>query len=621
MGTTRKCTLLAMVAAMVVCAPARAQGLGPPALAATGPARPAPAPAGGFDDGWVGRMALIRLEEFAATGEYGALAERLHSAILARLACGHLDELGALTDMVHALRAAALLPKAAESGGGQESVRWLVGHREICETLLRAMGDVPDRHASLEAFRELVRADEKAVLAYPDLAVAFATSQPMRHYRKQPDACTMVEAFRWYTRPTKPMRFDLKKMPYELARYLATSRLSLPERRWAAKHYGDKRRPVRAYFDLKYDDDATELGKPKKIADKPYTLPNLRKVGGVCIEQAYYAAEICRSLGIPAAITHGAASWGGLHAWTACLRVGGRRAWWDAATGRYEAHRYYTGTVTDPASGRRMADAELTLLGAAAQLPRRRRREADAAVILAKMVDALRDKDPTATADLALLRRWARDYDNRPPEGVQRRPASVGWLVEKRKLDGAMVEDLLAEAIERNLAFRGAWELVVKLRTEGRLPAEHLDRFFETLVTRTARDYPDYSCSLAMRIVPTIADPGKREKVYRRALSIYGKRPDLRGWILISHGDDCAKRGETDKALKAYEAALKNVALAEVMLAASERAEKALRKAGRTRSAATMYARLIEKARRQWSARDRKPIIDTLRARAEALTR
>lgn len=611
--------LLPVAAAMAFCANAWAQPTRPPGSAGTGLARAAPAPAGAFDDRWMGQMALTRLEEFAATGEYDTLAERLHAALVARVACGHLEELGALTEMVHALRACALLPKAAATPGGQEMVRWLVGHKDVSQILFRAMGDVPEPAESLKVFWELVRADEKAVLSHPDLAAAFATSRPMRHYRPQPDPCTMVEAFGWYTHPAVRMRFDLKKMPYELARYLATSRLSLPERRWAAKAYGGKDQPVKAYFDLEYDLAAYELDKPKKIADKPYTLPNLRKEGGVCIEQAYYAAEICRALGIPAAIASGTASWGGKHAWAACLRIGGNRAYWDSTTGRYEAHRYYTGQVSDPANGRAMPDAELMLVGAAAQLPRQRRREADAAVVLARLVDKLRDKSPAV--DLDLLRRWARDYDEHPPERAKRPPASVAWLAQKRQLDGSLVEDLLAEAIERNLAFRPAWELLVKLRTEDRLPAEHLDRFFDTLISKTAKDYPDYSCSLVMRIVPTIADAAARENVYRRSLSIYGERPDLQGWILISLGDDYAKHSETDKALKAYEAALKSEALAEVMLAASERAEKALKASGRAKAAITMYTKLIDRAKRRWRGRDQKAVVDALRARLAALLR
>ena len=40
-------------------------------------------------------------------------------------------------------------------------------------------------------------------------------------------------------------------------------------------------------------------------------------------------------------------------------------------------------------------------------------------------------------------------------------------------------------------------------------------------VTRTAKQYPEYSCLMVMRIVPTIPTPTRRENVYRRALKGY----------------------------------------------------------------------------------------------------
>ena len=66
----------------------------------------------------------------------------------------------------------------------------------------------------------------------------------------------------------------------------------------------------------------------------------------------------------------------------------------------------------------------------------------------------------------------------------------------------------------------------MKLREADRIPADHLNGFFQVLVDRTAKRYPDYSCLMVMKIARTLPDPAHREKVYQRAITVYGKRPD-----------------------------------------------------------------------------------------------
>ena len=587
---------LGLLASPLLCAMLAA---GPAAELTVLAAAGAPAPgSGAVNDRWMAEVAGAELERFAASGELAVLATRVRSAMLARLACGRFDDFSALTELVYVYRACGYLLLAEEMSDGKAFARWLLEHKAVSRRLFRALEDVPEPAPALEALRQLVAAEEKAVLAYPDLAVAFATSRPMKHYRPQPAACTMLEGFRWYTNPAIRFRYDLKKMPYELARYLADTRLSLAERKWAFGKYKATRNPARAYFDLKYDWKHYREGVPKKIAKLPYTLANLKRVGGVCIDQAYYAAEVCKALGVPAAIVIGRGRTGMGHAWVACLRLtgDGRRGRWDSTTGRYEAHRYYSGQLRDPASGRLILDSELQLICSAAQLPLRRREEADAAVVLARMVDRLRDRQPAV--GLEVLKGWAELYEKRH-RGADGARAEVGWLSARRKIDLGLVEELIEMAVRRNVACKPAWELLIELRKANRLPVGDLDRFFDILIDRTARAFPDYSCTLVMRIVPTIPEFAKRLRVYRRALGIYGSRPDLYGRILIAIGDDYAKEGLADKALRAYEqAAARCVQVAEVVLTASGRAEKLLRDAGRTRLAINMYKRLFAKARR-----------------------
>ncbi len=576
---------------------AAAQATPPPGPSANTKAGRARALRGTCDDRWLGQALLAELHQAAAAGEYTDLTVRTGEAILARLTCGGLNDLTALNDLTYVLRACKYLPLAERTSGGKEFAQWLLAHRPVARRMFRAVGGRYRPEKSLEALQQLQAADEQAVVAYPDLAVAFATAQPARHYRKQTSPATMLESFRWYTRSNVRFRYDLKAMPYELSRFLANSRLPLPERQWAVNAYRRYAEPAKSYFDLQYDYDYYRKGKPKKISKLPYTLGNLRKVGGVCIDQAYYASEVCRALGIPAAIVVGEGSSGVGHAWVACLKIerGGRSATWDTHTGRYQAHQYYSGDVTDPAMGR-MHDSELMLVGAAVQLPLIRREQADTAVLLARMADKAHRNG--IGVDVSVLSRLAADYDKAHADEQGSPKAATDWIQAARKIDGDLVEDLVFLAIQRNLAYRPAWELIIELRKADRLPADQLDRFFEVLVKRTTKAYPEYSCRMVMRIVPTLSDPARREAVYKRSLGVYGWRPDLQGKLLIALGDDYRKRDEKDKALSAYgQAAEKSINVPETVLRATRRAEELLVEGGRKDMAISMYSKLFAQTR------------------------
>ena len=140
----------------------------------------------------------------------------------------------------------------------------------------------------------------------------------------------------------------------------------------------------------------------------------------------------------------------------------------------------------------------------------------------------------------------------------------------------------------------------MELRKDGRIPVDNLNRFFAVLIDRTGETYPDFSCLMVMRIVRTLPDPAHRRDVYDRAITVYGKRPDLKGRLLIALGDDFRDAGETGEALSAYrEAAAGGVKLAEVVVQATRRAEALLMAADKREAAIRMYRELFSRTRKQ----------------------
>jgi len=546
------------------------------------------------------RQHLIVLDELrrvSGAEQREELGKQLRAAALTRLGCGRLDKFDALIDMVYAMRACEHLPLIEKDDSGRKLAAWLLDHPVVSRLLFRALGEVKSPKKALERFRELQAAEEQAVLAYPNLAVAFATSEELRHYRKSPKPASLVESFRYYTDAKRKFRYDLKKMPFELSRYLADTRIDVAERQWAAKRYARSRNPAGAFFHVKYDDASYHDGKPKKIADKDYTLQNLARYGGVCIDQAYYANEVCKALGIPSTIVSGRGGTGISHAWVAFFQLSpsGKEASWNAATGRYSSQLYYTGGLRNPADGKEILDAELKLLGSAALLAPRRREEADAATVLARLVDDAGE----VKADLGPLMRLAETYRQRFA-GKPGNPAlATKWINAETKVDSALAEELIMMAIQRNLAHKEAWNLVVAMRRVDRLPVDHLDRFFNILIQKTAKVHPEYSCLMILEIVPTLPETEPREKSYRRSLAVYGRRPDLRGRLLIALGDEYRQRGDKKKALRTYQsAAIEGIQLAEVVLAAAGKAEELLTEAKQPKAAMRMYQMLFRKTRK-----------------------
>jgi len=342
------------------------------------------------DEQWLVRAVYDELRLNTGPEKRGELAKRIESVATAWLVTGRMETFDAGNELVHAMVACKYL---AELEGKSEAAnprlaQWLLDHQEVRRTLFRALADVDSPQKAIEQFAELQAAEPEKVLEYPNLAAAFATAKTLRHYKRQPAAAGMVESFNYYTNPKRRFRYDLKKMPYELSRYLADTRLNIAERNWAAKKYFRMADLGPAYFDVKYDYDYYLKKMPKKIAALDYTLPNLFKVGGVCIEQAYYASQVAKALGVPAAIVYGKGESGIGHAWFTYFQLNpaGTSASWSGGAGRYQSQLYFTGDVYNPATGKRIMDNELVLVGAAALLPQKRREQAESAAALAKLV-------------------------------------------------------------------------------------------------------------------------------------------------------------------------------------------------------------------------------------------
>jgi tetratricopeptide (TPR) repeat protein len=524
------------------------------------------------------------------------------------------DDFEALTEMVFVRRAFQYLPLAervgpAGSGAaagptepGRKFTAWLLEHREIARPFFRSLGDVKDRPAAMAKLHELFLAEESLVLGFPDLAIAFATAVPAKHLRDQPNAATLVESFKWYAAPSFKPRYDMKKMPYELLRYIADTRVSLAERKWAVARYARSPTPQMAYFDIQYDTEHLFRGTPKKNDAKDYSLPNLAGLGGVCFDQAYYASEVCKALGIPAVVVFGRGGSGVPHSWFAHFSYNQGKPQWDARCGRYQGHLFLSGLVRDPALEDKIPDSVLSLLGVSMYVPLAARENADAAVALARLVEqSVKEKRTVDPA--AVLKPWVDDYVARSSPDEKTLKTNTGWIQPRRAIEPVLMEDLIGGAIGYNLAHAPAWDYIVELRTADALPIPRTGRFLDLLISKTAKAYPDYSFTQLMRIIPTLAEFSVREGVYAKMMDIYSARADLQGRTLLALGDDLRDQKADDRALKVYEqAAQKCAALAEIVTKAAAKVEEIHMENNQRDAAINYYRRLFNNAKKDKDA-------------------
>ncbi len=592
--------------------------------------------AGPREEQWLAQAIYDELRLNAGPEKREALSKRLQDIAMAWLATGRTDNFEAGNEFVHAMRACTYLamlesplkaPKTiSKPAKGSKSTRdsttsksskpsyeskasnpplaqWLLDHAEVRRLLFRSLADVDSPETALIQFAELQAAEPQKVLEYPNLAVAFATARKLHYNRQQPKAATIVESFNYYTDPKRQFRYDLKKMPHELSRYLADTRLNIAERDWAARKYFRIADLGPAYFDVKYDTDFYMKKVPKKIDALEFTLPNLFKVGGVCIEQAYYASEIAKALGVPAAIVYGKGESGIGHAWFTYFQLNpaGTSASWAGGAGRYQSQLYFTGNVFNPATGKQILDSDLILVGAAALLPLKRREQAEAATALAKLAaEACREGD--REGDVEPLKALAADYQARQDQAEDTTAPKVmlDWVKAKNKVNSAMIEGLLDLAIQRNIAYGQAWRTIVSLRKEKRLSVAKLDSFFNVLIGKTAEAYPEQSCQMILELVPTLDEPAKRETAYKKSLAVYGRRPDLKGKILLAIADEAREKGDARQAIKIYQAAaVECIAVPDIVLPAAAKAEELLVADKRKPEAMRMYQSLYAKTTKE----------------------
>ena len=153
---------------------------------------------------------------------------------------------------------------------------------------------------------------------------------------------------------------DPRRLPARKLKFMVDLIAPEEELRWAQQSI----RPgvgqfERVYFSVRYDHDRygshlADFIEPWSHDD--YRLQTIRRVGGICGDQSYFATQVGKALGVPTIYFSGYGD-NGRHAWMGYFE--GPTRGWNLDVGRYARNNYLTGYARDPQTWHPLDDHEL----------------------------------------------------------------------------------------------------------------------------------------------------------------------------------------------------------------------------------------------------------------------
>jgi hypothetical protein len=406
---------------------------------------------------------------------------------------------------------------------------------------------------------------------YPALAAAICVvhDQPLsqRVNENKAEAPDPLEVFDYF----KPARRAIGGMPPELLISVVDVTASIDELRWAGKQYAGDSEVGKRYFDIKYDYDSFRKGTVKKVTAAGFRLQNILKHGGVCADQAYFAAQVGKSIGIPTAFISGRNA-EVAHAWVGFLEGRGGRASWNFDSGHYEGYQGVRGETLDPQTRKRIPDSALSLL-------------ADASAS-----NAVSRRAAAAMTDAALrLAEIAKSGDGFPA----REPTVIVTKKPARTTSSADRLHLVEAALKRCPSHTPGWDALVAAAKAGELSYKDKKRWAEVLDKLCAGKYPDFTLDVLRPMVETVDDPREQSNLWDSLFGSYQNRPDLAAEVRFSQGAMWEKAGDRAKAWECYQDVIKRYADdGPFTVDAARRCERLLKDSDKERDITPMYAAL-----------------------------
>lgn len=451
----------------------------------------------------------------AAKGTLLQVTPKIEQELLAILAGGNVPQQPERVIPLEALREFTRyfgkLPKP--SAGDIATLQWLLGKPKLLETLMLAVSE-KDQPAKVLSILSLLRQDQQDHLEeYSDLTAAmcvvwdepFTQAHALFRPITKPDPMKPRMLMRYYINARAELHGNPQQLPWPLVVYMVDNLADQDDIAWAMNRYAGRGKIGGVFFDVTYDYDMLGGTSEGRLADKEYTLQNILREGGICGDQAYFAAQVARSVGVPAVICTGVnANEGTGHAWVGYLSTRGAESAWDFDEGRYPENRYWKGNAIDPQTREHISDADISML---AELSRTQPRERMTSAALTKAADLV-------------------------SPGIQ--PA------------------VLMQAINLSPGNRRAWTRLAELAAQRQLTGKQLSEFTAVVNKFAVKEYPDFAFKL-LKVANSGRGGAEQLKALEEMEHTFAMRPDLQADIYIALGDLYQSQKQPNEAFAAYD--------------------------------------------------------------------
>jgi hypothetical protein len=246
-----------------------------------------------------------------------------------------------------------------------------VSDEELTRLLFQNLADEDYAPAVLARLQEIRLAHPAKFREYRALAIALALvydqnlPQFWPHHQVEeklvPRRPIDVAAFfgEWVkSNESRELLLDVRKLGPGQLKFLVDAPVDASEYSWARKNIRYSRSDfAKAFASVTYASDRLKQ-KEYDWKEGSYTLEDLRRKGGICVDQAYYAMVAGKARGLPTLFFTGQGADGG-HAWFGYMKADDK---WELDCGRYENQNYAVGEALDPQIWRPFSDHDLEFL-------------------------------------------------------------------------------------------------------------------------------------------------------------------------------------------------------------------------------------------------------------------
>ncbi len=323
--------------------------------------------------------------------------------------------------------------------------------------------------------------------------------------RKLPDPLNAFEEIT-NSRERKKFLMPTEKLSIQELKYLVASPAIEEDRKYAQQSVAVNIPNIaKLYSSINYD---TPRLKDKQFDwdGEDYRLKTIKTRGGICVDQAYYTAEVAKAKGVPAFIFSGAGS-DGFHAWTAYMLKSGA---WNFDVGRYANARFVTGATIDPQTWEQATDHELNA-----------------------MREAFRSG---AKYELSEIHSMFAEHFLKKSDF----PAAIT----------AAEKAVLADSRNAN-----AWQIIIDASTKAEKSEQAIIKIYNDAIKAFSK-YPDIDASFRRELIKLLNSQGKDELARKLTTSLIiktkSKRPDIAMEFARIELQNDIEKGEIDRLMSSY---------------------------------------------------------------------